>query len=243
MPAPRAARTAAGTGIALPTAGWTGGRIRNFSCVAPPATASGFRRRHALACTWPSFFTPSSVTPGKGTARTELPLQPTHSCRKEALAGAELSQKRGSRRSPPCSWPWLTGFWMSFVPMPPVMGCSRSGPGSQSEPKQCSLLQAGLKEWLEGRRAQKEKQRKTPDCAPGAAALRHTSRGSCPTGKACVRQLCAREREAARIRQSRAAPSVTPPCQPLHFRQGGGTGRHQGRSDNSPSQTRAPGPL
>lgn len=111
------------------------------------ATASGSRRRHALACTWPSFFTPSSVTPGKGTARTELPLQPTHSCRKEALAGAELSQKWGSRRSPPCSWPLLTGFWMSFVPMPPVTGHSRSGPGSQSEPKQCSVLQAGLKEW------------------------------------------------------------------------------------------------
>ena len=45
------------------------------------------------------FFIPSSLIPGKGTARRKLPFQPTHSWWKEALAGTELSQKRDSRRS------------------------------------------------------------------------------------------------------------------------------------------------
>ena len=61
--------------------------------------ASGSGKRSALACTWSSFFIPSSLIPGKGTARRKLPFQPTHSWWKEALAGTELSQKRDSRRS------------------------------------------------------------------------------------------------------------------------------------------------
>lgn len=64
-----------------------------------PPSAAGSRKRSALARTCSSFLIPSSLIPGKGTARRKLPFHPTHSCWKEALAGAKLSQKRESRRS------------------------------------------------------------------------------------------------------------------------------------------------
>lgn len=122
-------------------------------------TASGSRERSALACTWSASFIPSSPVPRQGTARRKLPFQPTHSCWREALAGTVPSPKRDSRRSGPCSLPWLVHVWMSCIHLPPVMCSSRSGTGSQLERQQGSLLRVETR-GAEGRPVEEEKWRK-----------------------------------------------------------------------------------
>lgn len=205
-------------------------------------TASGSRKRSALAYTWSSFFIPSSLIPGKGTARRKLPFQPTHSCWKEALAGAELSQEQDSRRSRSWLLPWLTHFWMSFIHVPPVLCSSRSGTGSQAEPQQCSLLQVERKRerGAEGRRVSKGKRRKCWTVLSEQRPLETPPEAAAQLP--VIRQLCAQEQGAVHIRLRGAAPSVTRLCQPPHFRQGG-SGRRQEKSDSSPSQPHAIAPL
>lgn len=200
-------------------------------------TASEFGKRNVLAFTWSSFLTSASVIPGQETARRKLPFQPTHSCQKETLVGAKLSQKRGSGKSLPCSFQWRKAFFNELYAhgtcyeqfrvwhwLPDTSQTGLSGPGRD--------LRGRGKIFVKGEAG------KVLDWILWAMAFGDTPRGSCPTGKACVRQLCTQEQGAAHIRQSGVVPSAARPCQPLHFRQVG-SGRLQEGSDSSLRQPHA----
>lgn len=176
--------------------------------------ASGSEKRSALACTWSSFFIPSSLIPGREQQGGNCLSSPrTAGGRK--LWDTKLSQKRDSRRS--CS------LLLSLAPA--TFGCLHPHATCYVQLKDWHWLPVRAQTELSasggdpksGRKICLKGKAETLDCTLWAMALGDTSRGSCPTGKACVSgSSCAQGWGSSAHMAEQGCTICHTPCQPLH---------------------------